>query len=120
MLVLTSSYMHQLTSLSLFLMLFTYAGLTVLATTDQEAIRALSHYDLSIRIIPDQHKLQVTGTWELPPSAIERNSVEFYLSEKMEDLTIDILEPYKSGPLKLNTPVSEGGDNKWTVELRTS
>ena len=79
----------------------------------QPSISQISEYDLSVKILPDVHRLEVTGTWRLPPVPAERKQIEFYLSPKMEGLKLQLLEPKASSPLNLQSNQEEGGDTKW-------
>jgi Peptidase family M1 domain len=72
-----------------------------------------SQYDLSVRILPDRRRIEVTGKWKLPPASTVRNQIEFYLSPKMEGLKVQLLEPKISAPLNLQSNQEEGGDTKW-------
>jgi hypothetical protein len=78
------------------------------ASTNQTSL-----YDLSVRILPDERRIEVTGRWRLPPAATVRNHIEFYLSPKMEGLKVQLLEPNFSAPLSLQSNQEEGGDRKW-------
>jgi len=80
----------------------------------QLSVSQVSEYDLSIKVFPDLHRLEVTGTWRLPPAPAARNEIEFYLSPKMEGLKVQLLEPKASAPLNLQSSKEEGGDTKWT------
>ena len=74
---------------------------------------AVTQYDLSIRLTPAEHHLEVTGTWKLPATLTERNQIEFYLSPKMQGVNVQLLEPKSFAPLKLESSQEEGGDTKW-------
>ena len=67
---------------------------------------------LETMVLPG-HRLEVTGTWRLPPAPAARNEIEFYLSPKMEGLKLQLLEPKVSAPLNLQSNQEEGGDTKW-------
>lgn len=82
----------------------------------QLSVSQVSEYDLSIKIFPDLHRLEVTGTWRLPPAPAARNEIEFYLSPKMEGLAVQLLEPKVSAPLNLQSNQEEGGDTKWVFK----
>lgn len=79
----------------------------------QQSVSQTSQYDLSIKILPDNHRIEVIGTWSLPPARTERDQIEFYLSPKMEGLRVQLLEPKVSAPLNLQSNQEEGGDTKW-------
>ena len=100
--------------LSLLVAVFTSPA--VYRTSYQQSVSLTSQYDLSIRILSDNHRIEVTGTWRLPPALAERNQIEFYLSPKMEGLKVQLLEPEASGPLNLQSNQEEGGDTKWVFK----
>lgn len=79
----------------------------------QQSASQTSQYDLFIKILPDNHRIEVTGTWRLPPAPTGRDQIEFYLSPKMEGLRVQLLEPKASAPLNLQSNQEEGGDTKW-------
>jgi hypothetical protein len=50
-------------------------------------------YDLTVRVLPDDGLMEVSGTIELPPTDSSRDHVELSLSELMHDVSVDILSP---------------------------
>jgi len=84
----------------------------------QQSFSPTSQYDLAIRILSDNHRIEATGTWRLLPAPAERNQIEFYLSPKMEGLKVQLLEPEASGHLNLQSNQEEGGDMKWVFKPR--
>src|SRR5215208_7076670 len=60
------------------------------------------HYDFSVTVVPDAHRLEVTGTLLTPAVNEARASLQIALSNVMRDLQVEILEPKASaGPAKL-------------------
>jgi tetratricopeptide (TPR) repeat protein len=55
--------------------------------------KAAPQYDLSVRITPDAHHLEVTGTLFLPPVSEARSSIQMGLSNVMRDLRVEVVEP---------------------------
>lgn len=82
-------------------------------TADAPANNTNSQYDLSIRILPDLRRIEISGTWRLPAIATERTQIEFYLSPKMENFQLEIVQPQTSAPLTLESSKEESGDTKW-------
>lgn len=72
-----------------------------------------ARYDMSVRILPDVRRLEVTGTVLLPAAPESRSQIEFYLSPKMERPEVRLLEPKGLAPLTLLSNKEEGGDVKW-------
>ena len=81
--------------------------------SSNQLLNQTSQYDLSIRILPDNHRIEVTGTWRSSPLPAARDQIEFYLSPRMDGLRVQLLEPKASGPLSLLSNQEEGGDTKW-------
>lgn len=77
---------------------------------------SVSHYDLSIKILPRNHRIEVAGVWRLPATAKDRDRIEFYLSPKMQNLNVKILEPELSDVSVSLTSEEAGGDTKWTLK----
>ena len=50
-------------------------------------------YDLSVKITPEAHRMEVTGTMLLPPVSEARSSIQIGLSNVMRDLQVEVLEP---------------------------
>jgi len=50
-------------------------------------------YSLSVRVLPAERRLEVTGTLRLPPADTTREALRLRLSERMADLRVEILEP---------------------------
>jgi hypothetical protein len=57
------------------------------------AAGSLPRYDLSIRIVPDAHRLEATGTMRLPATKSSRDSIELSLSELMTDFRVEVVGP---------------------------
>ncbi len=110
--------MKGLVLLTLSLLVPVFSSPAVYRTSYQQSVSPTSQYDLSIRILSDNHRIEVTGTWRLLPAPAERNQIEFYLSPKMEGLKVQLLEPEASGPLNLQSNQEEGGDIKWVFKPR--
>jgi hypothetical protein len=76
-----------------------------------------TQYNLSIKILPENHRFEVTETWRLPTSANEKNEIQFYLSPKMEKPEVETIEPKMSVSPASLSGVEESGDMKWTLKL---
>lgn len=55
--------------------------------------KPVPQYDLSVKVIPDAHRLEVTGTLTLLPMSEARSSIQIGLSNVMRDLQVEVLEP---------------------------
>ena len=59
----------------------------------QGVVAATPRYDLAIRLIPDEHRMDVSGTLLLPPGDKLQTSINLDLSELMKGLRVEVLEP---------------------------
>ncbi len=65
--------------------------------TTQNARRApVPQYDLSVKIMPDAHRIAVTGTMILPAATESRQTIKLILSDLMHDFSVEVLEPQAS------------------------
>lgn len=55
--------------------------------------RSAPHYKLAIHLLPDAHRLEGSGTLQLPAANAARNSVDLSLSELMSDLQVEVVSP---------------------------
>lgn len=97
--------MKRLALLILFLLILVIGSRSVYGQNAQ--------YDLSVKILPEARRLQISGTILLPAASEERNQIEFYLSPKMEKPDVQILEPKSATPLTFLSNQEDGGDIKW-------
>lgn len=79
-------------------------------------------YDIAVRLLPDDHHVEVSGTVALPSSNTPRVTLEFMLSALMTNLRVEILEPAESaGPAELNQAESRDPQSKlthWVVRAK--
>src|SRR6059058_2537022 len=62
----------------------------------QGVVAATPRYDLAIRLIPDEHRMDVSGTLLLPPGDKLQTSINLDLSELMKGLRVEVLRPAKA------------------------
>lgn len=75
-------------------------GNTQQSNSLDKIIAATPEYDLDITLLPDSHRMEVTGTLRLPPRDSPRQTIELGLSELMKDFRVEIIEPAESaGPM---------------------
>ncbi len=79
----------------------------------QDTLDRQSRYDLSVSILPIDHRIKVTGQWKQPAASTAKDQIEFYLSPKMQGFEVQLLEPKACAPLNLRSSKEEGGDTKW-------
>ncbi len=76
-------------------------------------------YDLAVQVVPDAHRLEATGTVQLPAGEEPRAELRLVLSELMRDFSVDVLRPAVSaGPARLEKKEARNGDGIWIVEPR--
>jgi hypothetical protein len=108
--------MRRFLALALFLLTPVAAGRAVNPHHPPESAALTSSYELFIKVLPDAKRLEVAGTWRMPPASAERSQIEFFLSPKMGGLTVRLLEPKLSAPLNLEGSREDGGDTKWVFK----
>lgn len=76
-------------------------------------------YDLHVKVIPNEHLLEVSGTMMLPSSAASRAFIQVSLSELMDDFTLEVVRPNTSaGAARLEKKNVDSGEATWTVYPR--
>ena len=78
-----------------------------------------SSYDLRIHVLPERHSMEVHGTWKLPVAVQDRQTIEFFLSPKMKDLSLSVVAPPGHDSHNSLTSKEAGGDTKWTLSLKS-
>ncbi|MBA3321840.1 MAG: hypothetical protein H0T45_10405 [Pyrinomonadaceae bacterium] len=58
-----------------------------------DSINNAPHYNLAIRLFPEKHRLEASGTVRLPATPTDRNSIKLLLSEMMSDLRVEVIAP---------------------------
>ena len=98
---------------SLLIALLTHHAVYGLIYQDAYRFDRRSVYDLSVTVLPIEHRIKVTGKWKQPAAPAAKEQIEFYLSPKMEGFEAQLLEPKACAPLNLQSSKEEGGDTKW-------
>jgi tetratricopeptide (TPR) repeat protein len=85
------------------------------------AIPAVPVYDLAIRLLPDQHRLDVTGTIQFPAAADTTSAIRLKLSTRMHDFKAMQLRPGGEAlPADVSSdPSTKGADTLYIVKLPT-
>jgi hypothetical protein len=106
------------------------ALLLLVACTSRRGRRAiepaLPEYTLNVRLRPTEREIDVAGTLRLPASDKTREELRVSLSERINELHVEVLEPSVSAGLATveraaqTTPRVEGerGDSKWIIRPR--
>lgn len=106
----------RLVALALSFNLFLPSSDTAQAFQGKSSYSPVSQYDLSIKVLPENHRIEVEGDWRLPPLTKNTNQIEFYLSPKMQNLRVKIIEPKLPDDSISLTSEDAGGDTKWLLK----
>lgn len=91
-------------------------GLANSSSYSQNVVNTIPQYDLSIRLLPEAHRLEANGTLKLPKAGVSRSEIRLSLSELMQDFTVEVLEPATStGTAKVERRDASGRNIKWIV-----
>jgi hypothetical protein len=75
-----------------------------------------ARYDLSLRVLPDAHRLEVSGSLRLPSNARRPTEIQLSLSELMGDFKVEVVRPVASaGKATLEKVKVENGEATWAV-----
>jgi aminopeptidase N len=75
-----------------------------------------AQYDLSVKILPEAHHLEASGTMQLLAADKVRGEFRLSLSELMRNFTVEIIEPATSaGIAKVEKAETSRGSVKWVV-----
>lgn len=78
---------------------------------------ATPRYDLSVRILPEAHRLEGVGSVLIAPVDRPRETVKFKLSDQMANFSVEVLEPAESaGATTLEKDEVKSGSVMWTVK----
>lgn len=76
----------------------------------------IARYNLNIRLLPDQHRLEANGTVLLPPAKTTRESIELRLDKVLGDLRVEVLQPVGSKSITtVEKKEDSGGNVTWSV-----
>lgn len=76
-------------------------------------------YDLTIRLIPEAHRMEVSGTLRIPPNDQPQGVLDLYLSALMKDFRVEVLEPPENaGPVDMTSTKDEDDINHWVLHTR--
>ena len=74
-------------------------------------------YQLSIKLMPEAHRLEATGTVRLPAVNASRAELLFDLDERMSNLQMEVLEP---SACTGQAALEKRGNNQWAVRCAIS
>ena len=108
--------MKRITASLIYFLGLIFIGYANPSSYAQTASDSTPRYDLTIRLSPDAHRLEATGTIRLPASNMPRTALRLSLSELMQDFTVEVVEPAASaGTARLERRDASGGNIKWIV-----
>jgi tetratricopeptide (TPR) repeat protein len=89
-------------------------GITEQSNSLDRVIATTPEYDLAITLLPDSHRMEVTGMLRVPPRHEAQETIELGLSELMKDFHVEIVEPAESaGPVTLTTGEKKNPQDKF-------
>ena len=108
--------MMRITTILIYLLSLIIAGSSNSPSYAQTTAISVPQYDLTIRVLPDAHRLEASGTLRLPMANAPRSEIPLSLSELMHDVTVEVLEPAASaGIAKVERRDASGKNIKWVV-----
>lgn len=75
-------------------------------------IKEIPQYDLTIRLLPEDHKLEATGTVKLPAVYSSQTEIKLRLSDLMSDFHVEVMEPAVSAG---TADTGKSDKNTWIV-----
>lgn len=87
----------------------------------QNNVSNLPQYDLKVKVIPEAHRIEGSGTIKLPAADVARETIPLALSSLMGDVTFEVVAPSVSaGPVKLErTKERSFGRPNWITVVWT-
>jgi hypothetical protein len=108
-------YKYERAFLIFFFLICIAADLPAQASANAIQTDLISRYDLTVKILPDEHRIEVTGTMLLRLRQRKRQR-KFVLWSRMENLSVQIIEPKIAVPLLELINDGADGDRTWTVK----
>ena len=110
--------MRKFTLIAVWLVLIAVSAQATRAFQSDVVADTVPQYDLSLRVMPDAHRLEATGTLRLPPGKMPRTELRLSLSELMHDFTVEVLEPAAiAGTARVERRDASAGSIKWAILL---
>jgi len=108
--------MKKVVIIFVFLFCFSAGNFGAQPVANKTSANVISQYDLSVRILPDAHRLEASGTLRLPIANVSRSEIKLSLSELMQNFTVEVIEPVASaGIAKVEMRDTKRGSNKWII-----
>lgn len=77
---------------------------------------AIPRYELKVRLLPADRRIEAQGTVWLPKSDSPRDSLLLLLNDTMRDFRVEMLKPTaNAGEATLEKKESDGGRTEWTI-----
>lgn len=90
------------------------SGVTEQSDSLKAVIAATPEYDISTTLLPDAHRIEVTGTLRLPPQNKPQEAIQLKLSELMKDFQAEVIEPAESaGPVTFTQAEKKNPQDKF-------
>src|SRR5215831_12029342 len=99
-------------ALTLALAILSMAAVAQAIESAENSLQAAPQYDLKIKLTPEAHLMEVTGTLRLPAVKVSRRTVVLSLVDEMHDFKVEVAEPAAIAGL---ARLEKMGDSKWLV-----
>ncbi len=77
--------------------------------------RALPDYSLAVRVLPDDRRLEISGTMRVAAADTAREEIRLSLSERMVEMRAEVVEPSASAGLAMLERVDASSNVKWIL-----
>ncbi len=92
------------------------APVVTASSTLSSEIAQTPDYALSVRLLPDVHQIEVSGTVTLPPATTDRAALSFTLSALMKDVRVERITPGGAERVDL-TSTPDDKLTKWQISF---
>lgn len=97
------------------LLLIVFCSIKIGEAQQSPIVSSVPSYELSAQIFPDAHRLEVSGTMLLPAVNESRQSINLVLSDVMQNLRVEVLEPSASAGAARLEQHANGESITWTI-----
>lgn len=81
------------------------------------AFKGVPRYALEVKILPEAHRMEVSGSVILPPAAEARQAIQLSLSDVMRDVQVEVLQPEVcAGPAQVSKTGESEKTVNWTIQ----
>jgi hypothetical protein len=97
-------------------LLLTLVSASAPQTTNRTDVVSTAQYDLDVRLLPAEHRMEASGIIKFPSAQASRDAIELQISDAIDTFNVEVIQPSASaGAAKLNKKDSRGSNVAWTV-----